>query len=940
MTKSPIYLKTDRSFKIFIYIFILHNFYCNCEFELNNILFFYKGTNYRGGSFATNRNGDIVIEYSSGLRRLFYGFKKDGSYFFNSTDYENIPSKIIDIDAKINATRFESRNLFIQTKSGNNKEYLLSTGTFSSTELMDLENNKYMVFNTTIMMGYTIFSKAFALLDLNTFNQKEYVCIFTNKKDYNIKLIKFSFNDLKEYNIIKEAKLENNYAFIRIVSSFVMNSSIIVFYINNNYECSFNLYDFDLNLISNNSFIAKQIDYNRYKNNLGYYFYEAGLFFKGILIQNNLVAFAYYKDCENIIIKIGNFKNDNNNYFFEILFNIDLYEYHFQATVTLNDLRKINDNRLILITSSPDYKILYILLFDMYNNYENIKIRIYNINLKKYKIIKELSLAIYNGFVIFSSTVLDLENENIRNEELIDTKCFSIFMMFGDISLKNSIIDISDFLPFNSTNNEKNLINGLLENAVIDNNIFGYENIEKIKLVSIPEVIIFFYNNTKKKLFNGDLLNSTYSFDYNLTSVNETDLVYYLEYQYMIKEPDYEKYNSFPINIINCSLTNSSPFIDQKEFYEPKLFYGKSNKAKLCIFHSCFIKSESESLCPKDFNYRIVDTNECIKSCSYKDLKTRYCSLISDKTIIIKELRNEIIKSYPINSNESLILMTNESFAFQVTTSSNEINSLKGIYSNEYNLSIIDIKNCENLLKKKNYLKENQDLIILKYEKITNNSNEKIVQYEVYHPEKKEKIDLFLCKDIKIDIFMPSTVNESILYKYNESSEYYNDLCYPSTTEYNTDIILEDRIDEYINNNMSLCETNCDYKGYDSEKKIVQCKCEIKIAFSLILDLEIDKKVLYNKFIINFKKITNFYVIKCYKLLLCKEGIINNIGSYVILVIIFIDIILTIIFVVKGHNELIQKIQKINLNIINNMKSKKKRRKIKKKRAKKIRFQN
>lgn len=207
MTKSTHYLKTGRSFKIFIYIFILHSFYCNCELELNNTFFFYKGTNYRGGSFATNRNGDIVIEYSSGLRRLFYGFKKDGSYFFNSTDYENIPSKIIDIDVKINATRFESRNLFIQTKNGNNKEYLLSTGTFSSTELMDLEGNKYMVFNTTIMMGYTIFSKAFALLDLNTFNQKEYVCIFTNKIDYNIKLIKFSFTDLKEYNIIKETKL-------------------------------------------------------------------------------------------------------------------------------------------------------------------------------------------------------------------------------------------------------------------------------------------------------------------------------------------------------------------------------------------------------------------------------------------------------------------------------------------------------------------------------------------------------------------------------------------------------------------------------------------------------------------------------------------------------------------------------------------------------------
>ena len=123
-------------------------------------------------------------------------------------------------------------------------------------------------------------------------------------------------------------------------------------------------------------------------------------------------------------------------------------------------------------------------------------------------------------------------------------------------------------------------------------------------------------------------------------------------------------------------------------------------------------------------------------------------------------------------------------------------------------------------IKKNNYLKENEDLIILKYEKITNNSNEKIVQYEIYHPEKKERIDLYLCSDIKIDIYLPSNVNESILYKYNESSEYYKDLCYPSTSDYNTDIIREDRIDEYINNNMSLCENNCDYKGYDSKKRM------------------------------------------------------------------------------------------------------------------------
>lgn len=195
---------------------------------------------------------------------------------------------------------------------------------------------------------------------------------------------------------------------------------------------------------------------------------------------------------------------------------------------------------------------------------------------------------------------------------------------------------------------------------------------------------------------------------------------------------------------------------------------------------------------------------------------------------------------------------------------------------------MIDITECENLMKEKGYLNEGQNLIILKYEKITNISNEKKVQYEIYHPESKQKMDLSICSNLKIDIYIPSTINESILYKYNASSEYYNDLCYPHTTDQNTDIILEDRRDEYVNNNMSLCEENCIYSGYNTQTKNVQCKCDAKITFRLIIDIEIDKDHLYNQFT-QLQKLTNFYVIKCYKLLFCKEGIIYNIGNFVIL---------------------------------------------------------
>ena len=69
-------------------------------------------------------------------------------------------------------------------------------------------------------------------------------------------------------------------------------------------------------------------------------------------------------------------------------------------------------------------------------------------------------------------------------------------------------------------------------------------------------------------------------------------------------------------------------------------------------------------------------------------------------------------------------------------------------------------------------------------------------------------------------------------FKYNISSEYYNDICFPYTTEADTDIILSDRRNEYIINNMSLCEKDCDYNGYNTTNKKALCKCNVKLTLS------------------------------------------------------------------------------------------------------------
>ena len=583
----------------FLCIFIINIYYSNSQFALNNILVFNR-INFRGGNFATNKNGDLVIEYSCRNIRLFYGFKKDGTYYFNTTDYENIPSKIIDIDDSLVATRYEARNIFINILNDANKEYLFSTGGYSSTEIIDLESNSINIFDTEEMMGSVIDSKVFTLLDLGIDNKKEYVCIMSTYYRPIIKLIKFSFIDFNSYKIINQTTIENNGGG-RIVSSFILDRYIFVFFLSNNNEYSINIYDFNLHLLNGDLKISQ--NYDPYHYSYGPYSYESGFFYKGILLQSDYFAFVYYE--RNYIIQITKIIiGENNSFSFLVKFNVDIYNYlnsYFQAIITLNDLIKINSNRFILITSLSDFQTIFIILFDIYNNYENMKIRIYNMNLNEYMLTKELSSIIYNDFLILSTTIISFSDYSSINtqhgtyEDLIDQYCFSIFMIFGYINSTNYILDISEFFLYNNTNSEANIINKFLENVVIDNNIFGYEVLEKIKLVNIPESIIFYNKNNTTKLSNGDILNKEYSFEPNLDVV-KNDFFYYLEYQLMAREPDYEKFNSFSMEIINISSVDSYSFKDQKEFFKPQIFYGKSNKAKfrLCEdFCTCCMKNNS-----------------------------------------------------------------------------------------------------------------------------------------------------------------------------------------------------------------------------------------------------------------------------------------------------------------------------------------------------------
>ena len=117
------------------------------------------------------------------------------------------------------------------------------------------------------------------------------------------------------------------------------------------------------------------------------------------------------------------------------------------------------------------------------------------------------------------------------------------------------------------------------------------------------------------------------------------------------------------------------------------------------------------------------------------------------------------------------------------------------------------------------------------------------VEYEIYYPlynQSLVKLNLDSCKETKVGISIPVTISDDIN-KYNPKSQYYNDICSKAKSECGSDITLNDRKNEFINNNMSLCEENCDLINYNYETKKVKCSCDMKIKIPILDDIKFDK---------------------------------------------------------------------------------------------------
>ena len=247
------------------------------------------------------------------------------------------------------------------------------------------------------------------------------------------------------------------------------------------------------------------------------------------------------------------------------------------------------------------------------------------------------------------------------------------------------------------------------------------------------------------------------------------------------------------------------------------------------------------------------------------------------------------------------------------------------IWDNDMRMSLINLKNCESILKRENNIPDNTSLVILKYEKLTGVGSEKSIQYEIYNPlNNYQKLDLSACETSDIDISIPIDVSNEIKDLYNDlledgydlfdrNSKFYLDICTPFTADNGADILLADRVYYFFSKvaNLTVCPSNCQYATFSITSQYLTCQCSVS---NENIDVNnTDKfigKSLYNEKDYELKY-TSYKTMKCYKLVFNLNYFKKNIGSIFLLILFFIFFGSLVYFAIKGISPLKVAISKL-----------------------------
>ena len=276
---------------------------------------------------------------------------------------------------------------------------------------------------------------------------------------------------------------------------------------------------------------------------------------------------------------------------------------------------------------------------------------------------------------------------------------------------------------------------------------------------------------------------------------------------------------------------------------------------------------------------------------STEDIFDKYKDISKEE---LKDALNEIISKVEIGKNYEI---KGKDFTLKIKPTNSSF---------FYNSTHVYFEECEKILRKHYNISNSSILSFVQLE--LDNDDEKSfinqVEYQTFN-DKKEVLDLSLCKDVNIQIHHSIkegiNLNKDSISEFNNSGinifdikdNFFNDIC-NSYSNTSNDIILHDRI-KYIYQNYSLCNQECIFNNIDLENMTILCDCSVKQNLStelapLNLQEEKESSIMDS----------NIGVIRCYHLVFSLENKLKNVGFLIFVALIIINTLFLILYYMKG----------------------------------------
>ena len=203
----------------FIFILLSINNLTKSQIITNIIWIGDEGFSYE--NFANYSNGDIIVETTSNLspKRIFYGLKNNGEYFFNKN---GISTPFYSINSGLNNNPIYSKNeseIFTIKVKDTNTEYLVSVSKKEQfCELYDFDSNNIYKIQSSVFLGSEMTSIMESSSDFYNDGNNYIIFPFLSNNILNVIKILIKSKDIED--------IENN---IEINKQYIINYGEITF---------------------------------------------------------------------------------------------------------------------------------------------------------------------------------------------------------------------------------------------------------------------------------------------------------------------------------------------------------------------------------------------------------------------------------------------------------------------------------------------------------------------------------------------------------------------------------------------------------------------------------------------------------------------------------------------------------------------------------------